>query len=114
MGFKPSSKFSELFDSLHITAIISDSFWYVICRIFKSGQFIQHEELFLDRIAANYVSFTLQDDFMGESETPKKTKKGGAKGTSRKGQKSFNFYKKLNMKDAFFNNFYNAIAQSIF
>lgn len=73
--------------------------------MFKPDQYIDHEELFLDRIAANYVSFTLHDEFMCDSS--ESSKKKDKKSTN-------NFYKKLNMKDAFFNNFYNAIAQSIF
>ena len=30
MGFKSNTKFAKIFSSLHITAIIADSFWYVI------------------------------------------------------------------------------------
>ena len=105
LKFGEKSKFAKLFELEHIDAIISDSFWYVICKVFKQDQYVEHEELFLDRIAANYVSFTLHDEFMGDSSDPSKKKDK---------RSSNNFYKKLNMKDAFFNSFYNAIAQSIF
>ena len=101
-----NSKFRKLFNLEHVDAIICDSFWYSICRVFKRGQYIHHEEFFLDRIAANYVSFTLHDEFMGDSDEP---------GKGKKGKKSNNkHYKKLNMKDSFFKHFYNAIAQSVF
>lgn len=96
--------------------------------IFKPGQFIQHEELFLERIAANYVSFTLQDENMNESEasvtkkgkktegsnfnktqTKKKTSSNlGGTSTAKKGGSSANYSKALS------SDFYNAIAQSIF
>jgi hypothetical protein len=54
----------EIFDLEHATAIISDSFWYVICRAFNAGKYPEHEEWFLDRIATNYVSFTLHEIFL--------------------------------------------------
>lgn len=46
----------------HADALISDAFWYVICTICNPGEFAQHQEFLFDRIAANYVSFTLIDD----------------------------------------------------
>ena len=47
----------------HADAIISDSFWYVICKVFlKKQEYDAHKEFLLDRIAANYVSFTLIED----------------------------------------------------
>lgn len=111
LKFGNNSKFKKLFDIEHVDALISDSFWYIIWRVFKSGLYIHHEEFFLDRLAANYVSFTLHDEFMGDSEETKKPRKGGKKIVT----KSDNtHYKKLNMKDAFFKHFFNAIAQSVF
>ena len=100
-------------------ALISDSFWYVICRVFKSGLYIHHEEFFLDRLAANYVSFTLHEEFMGETEAMKKPRKSGKMPVGKSGKKLFTKsdntpLKKLGMKDAFFKHFYNAIAQSVF
>lgn len=53
----------SLFSLEHATAIISDSFWYVICKVFNANKFPDHEEWFLDRIATNYVSFTLHPEF---------------------------------------------------
>jgi hypothetical protein len=64
----------------------------------------------LDRIAANYVSFTLHDEFMGDADAPNIKDKG--KKASKKSNNKH--YKKLNMKDSFFKHFYNAISQSIF
>ena len=46
----------------HADAIISDSFWFVICKVFNYGKYPDHEEYLLDRIAANYVSFTIVED----------------------------------------------------
>lgn len=46
----------------HADAIISDAFWYVICRVFNPEIYIETEELLLDRIAANYVSYTIVVD----------------------------------------------------
>ena len=50
----------------HADAIISDSFWYIICRVFlkklEKIDYEPHQEFLLDRIAANYVSFTLIED----------------------------------------------------
>lgn len=43
--------------------MISDGFWYIICLILNpKPEFEQHQEFLLDRIAANYVSFTLIED----------------------------------------------------
>lgn len=90
----------QLFDTEHANAIISDGFWYVICKVFKKGKqssnsiasgnslnsntdiqkpshvlavskplneksvnsYEAYEEFLLDRIAANYVSFTILED----------------------------------------------------
>jgi len=49
----------QIFEGEHSTAIICDCFWYVICKIFNSGNYTEHEECLLDRISANYVSFML-------------------------------------------------------
>lgn len=47
----------------HCDALISDSFWYVICKICNpKPEFEHHQEFLLDRIAANFVSFTLIED----------------------------------------------------
>lgn len=47
----------------HADAIISDSFWYVICKVFiKKPEYGPHQEFLLDRVAANYVSFTIADE----------------------------------------------------
>ena len=47
----------------HADAIISDSFWYVICTICNpKKEFKNHQEFLLDRMAANFVSFMLVED----------------------------------------------------
>lgn len=92
----------KLFETEHANALISDGFWYVICKVFKKGKkaaghqtgpspknmgtastgvvlamssvdaygnpvvsgssYEDHQEFLLDRIAANYVSFTILED----------------------------------------------------
>ncbi len=50
----------NLLDEEHADALISDAFWYVICKICNpKPEFEAHQEFLLDRIAANFVSFTL-------------------------------------------------------
>jgi hypothetical protein len=50
----------NLLDEEHADALISDAFWYIICKIMNpKKEFEQHQEFLLDRIAANFVSFTL-------------------------------------------------------
>ena len=46
----------------HIEALISDSFWYIICIFFKrdSAKYHDKKEQLLDRIAANFVSFFIR------------------------------------------------------
>lgn len=48
----------------HMDALISDAFWYFIIAEFKKPdeKNIRHNEFLLDRIAANYVSYTLTED----------------------------------------------------
>jgi hypothetical protein len=55
----------------HADAIISDSFWFIISKVFlkKSADYSAHIEFYLDRLAANYVSFTLID----ENDIPSKS-----------------------------------------
>lgn len=63
-------------DLTHANAIISDAFWYVICKILNpQPEFEQHQEFLLDRIAANYVSFTLIEDIDDEKEEKDEKKK---------------------------------------
>lgn len=53
----------KLLEQEHADALISDAFWYVICTICNpKEEFVQHQEFLFDRIAANYVSFTLIED----------------------------------------------------
>lgn len=60
----------------HADAIISDSFWYIICKVFlKKADYEAHKEFLLDRIAANYVSFTLIED----ADIPSKGRPTGKK-----------------------------------
>ena len=46
----------------HIEAIISDSFWYIICIFFKGPdkKYSEKKEMLLDRLAANFVSFFIR------------------------------------------------------
>ena len=50
----------------HFDALISDAFWYFICSNFKREEdkhkYEAHNEFLLDRMAANYVSYTLVED----------------------------------------------------
>lgn len=56
-------KWLDLLDLEHADALISDCFWFIICKILNpKPEFEQHQEFLLDRIAANYVSFTLIED----------------------------------------------------
>lgn len=80
---------NKTFEMEHADAIIHDSFWYVICRVFNPEQYIETEELLLDRIAANYVSYTV----VVEAEDNKKERE---------------------KKDKFFKFFYDTVAQSVF
>eukprot|EP00826_Nyctotherus_ovalis_P059220 TRINITY_DN8216_c0_g1_i6.p1 TRINITY_DN8216_c0_g1~~TRINITY_DN8216_c0_g1_i6.p1 ORF type:complete len:286 (-),score=89.20 TRINITY_DN8216_c0_g1_i6:161-1018(-) len=49
----------KILENEHIYALISDSFWYIICIFFKDGspKYAAKREQLLDRIAANFVSF---------------------------------------------------------
>lgn len=96
-GEKKSSEkeeFTELINEPHFEALVSDAFWYFICSVIKAdnkpdpreGKYYQHNEFLLDRMAANYVSYTLVD---------KKT-------ISIKG------------KNMFFDKFYNHLAQGVY
>lgn len=91
----------KLFETEHANALISDGFWFVICKVFKKGKkkanqtgsspkntgtasngvvlamssvdaygkpvtsgfsYEDYQDFLLDRIAANYVSFTILED----------------------------------------------------
>jgi len=78
--FKPNKKdsfdyeavFKYLINMEHMEALISDAFWYYICEYKdqkaleqnaqSKRQYEQHNEFLLDRMAANYVSYTLVED----------------------------------------------------
>ena len=53
---------SLILEDEHIKALISDSFWYVICVFFKeqSPKYNAKKEQLLDRISANFVSFFIE------------------------------------------------------
>ena len=67
-------EFFRLISMDHFDALISDGFWYFICSSFKGEEakvhYAAHNEFLLDRMAANYVSYTLVEDF----DISKKTK----------------------------------------
>lgn len=57
-------EFVKLIDFQHFDALISDAFWYFICSNIKEDKkkYLAHNEFLLDRMAANYVSYTLVED----------------------------------------------------
>ena len=59
-------EFTDIINLLHFDALISDAFWYFICNNFKRAEdkptYAAHNEFLLDRMAANYVSYTLVED----------------------------------------------------
>eukprot|EP00357_Protocruzia_adherens_P036770 CAMPEP_0114997576 /NCGR_PEP_ID=MMETSP0216-20121206/14982_1 /TAXON_ID=223996 /ORGANISM="Protocruzia adherens, Strain Boccale" /LENGTH=405 /DNA_ID=CAMNT_0002361985 /DNA_START=218 /DNA_END=1435 /DNA_ORIENTATION=- len=50
------------FNSTQSTAIICDSFWYVVCKLFKPGRYEKIEAFLYNRIARNYVGLFLRVD----------------------------------------------------
>jgi hypothetical protein len=83
-------EFQELMKMEHMKALIADAFWYFICVEFKQAQkeeYKAHCEFLLDRMAANYVSYTLVEDPRICSEE---------------------------MKKKFFTKFYNHLAQAVY
>ena len=84
---KKKEHWLKLLEQEHADALISDSFWYVICKICNpKPEFEQHQEFLLDRIAANYVSFTLIESEKFDKEA----------------------------KECFFKKLYDIIAQAVF
>ena len=61
---KASEEFKLLIGLQHFDALISDAFWYFICSNIKEDKkkYLAHNEFLLDRMAANYVSYTLVED----------------------------------------------------
>jgi hypothetical protein len=61
-------QFEMLIGTEHCGALISDAFWYYICHVEKEKpelggkDYRAHIEFLLDRMAANYVSYTLLED----------------------------------------------------
>lgn len=57
-------EFTQLIGMQHFDALISDAFWYFICSNIKEDKkkYLAHNEFLLDRMAANYVSYTLVED----------------------------------------------------
>lgn len=91
MGFKSDTteknEFTELINEPHFEALVSDAFWYFICSVIKPDKkYEAHNEFLLDRMAANYVSYTLVDK---RSITVK-------------------------TKNRFFDKFYNHLAQGVY
>jgi hypothetical protein len=74
----------------HFDALISDAFWYFICSNFKRDEdkpkYEAHNEFLLDRMAANYVSYSLLEDPSISTST----------------------------KEKFFNQFYNHLSQGVY
>lgn len=95
MGFKDDEtqmrdEFISIINMQHFDALISDAFWYFICSNFKREEdkhkYEAHNEFLLDRMAANYVSYTLVED-------------GSISQTT---------------KEKFFNAFYNHLSQAVY
>lgn len=91
VGFKSDTtektEFTELINEPHFEALVSDAFWYFICSVIKPDKkYEAHNEFLLDRMAANYVSYTLVDK---RSITVK-------------------------TKNRFFDKFYNHLAQGVY
>mmetsp|Transcript_84602 Transcript_84602/g.116880 ORF Transcript_84602/g.116880 Transcript_84602/m.116880 type:complete len:120 (+) Transcript_84602:146-505(+) len=60
---KEKQGFEKLLYMEHTEALISDAFWYFICAQIKPNKnYHAHCEFLKDRMAANYVSFTLVED----------------------------------------------------
>ncbi|TNV74593.1 hypothetical protein FGO68_gene108 [Halteria grandinella] len=165
MTFKNKShavEWKRMFETEHANAIISDGFWYVICKVFKKGKkqaaaasasatalasqqvalaisatavipgsqdaygqavsYDAYQEFILDRIAANYVSFTILDDEdidafqtssssaldSGSNSSHKKTQ------DAHKRREHVDFQQKQGVRRKFFEQFYDIIAQSVF
>lgn len=83
-------EFTNIINLLHFDALISDAFWYFICNNFKRAEdkpkYAAHNEFLLDRMAANYVSYTLVEDQSISRFT----------------------------KEKFFNAFYNHLSQAVY
>ena len=83
-------EFQRIIGMQHFDALISDAFWYFICSSFKRAEdkpkYEAHNEFLLDRMAANYVSYTLVED------------RGISKPT----------------KEKFLNAFYNHLSQAVY
>lgn len=83
-------EFIAIINMQHFDALISDAFWYFICSTFKRQEDKQkyqaHNEFLLDRMAANYVSYTLVEDDSISKTT----------------------------KTKFFNAFYNHLSQAVY
>ena len=83
-------QFIAIINMQHFDALISDAFWYFICSNFKREEdkhkYEAHNEFLLDRMAANYVSYTLVEDPSISQKT----------------------------KEKFFNAFYNHLSQAVY
>jgi hypothetical protein len=80
-------QFTMLISEPHFEALVSDAFWYFICSVIKPNEkYEAHNEFLLDRMAANYVSYTLVD----HPDIEKKC------------------------KNLFFDKFYNHLAQGVY
>ena len=83
-------EFMRIIGMQHFDALISDAFWYFICSNFKRAEdkpkYEAHNEFLLDRMAANYVSYTLVEDPGISNRT----------------------------KEKFFNAFYNHLSQAVY
>ena len=81
-------EFLKIIGMEHFDALISDAFWYFICAKIKDNPepYAAHNEFLLDRMAANYVSYTLVEDPEISAST----------------------------KQSFFTGFYNHLSQAVY
>jgi hypothetical protein len=155
----------KLFETEHANALISDGFWFVICKVFKKGKqkaastspknintanngvvlamssvdaygkpvtsgfsYEDYKDFLLDRIAANYVSFTILEDEdiaqysakYNEDDDNDESHMSGINDTSNPfslGNKEIgriDFKQVQDFRRKFFEQFYDVMAQSVY
>lgn len=61
-GHKPENHWANLFNYLENKSIISNLFWYLLCKLMHPNKFHEIEEQLLDKMAASYVNFFVSVD----------------------------------------------------
>ena len=84
---------TNVLNSEHMIALVSDAFWYIICIFFKDAEKLRNKiESFLDRMAANFVSLFIDYDLVNSH---------------------FSEMDRKNAKKTVFTKFYDYIAQAV-